>query len=210
MRRPPSTPIKVWQNPGSTAISPAMPDPNPRSPETSEELPSDQLLPLVYEELRSMAAAKMADQAAGHTLQPTALVHEAWLRLNHGERKWESREQFYRMAAVAMRTILIDCARRKSSLKRSGGWQRLDISQLDPAAVEPGEHLLLVDESLKQLERDDPESAEIVMLKFFTGLSNKDTARTLGISEATVERRWAFAKVCLIRIMRELVDEPRS
>lgn len=184
-----------------------MPDPNPRTSETGEQ-PSDQLLPLVYEELRAMAAAKMADQAAGHTLQPTALVHEVWLKLNHTGKTWESRAQFYRTAAVAMRTVLIDHARRKSSLKRAGGWQRLDVSLLDPAAVEPGEHLLLVDESLKRLERDDPESAETVMLKFFSGLSNKDTARTLGISEATVERRWAFAKVCLIRIMRELVEEP--
>lgn len=185
-----------------------MPDPSPRDPETDGELPSDQLLPLVYEELRAMAAAKMADQAAGQTLQPTALVHEVWLRLNHSGRMWESRAQFYRTAAVAMRCILIDRARAKSSVKRAGGWQRLDIAQLDPAAVEPGEHLLLVDESLKRLEREDPESAEIVMLKFFTGLSNKDTARTLGVSETTVERRWAFAKACLVQIMRELVDEP--
>ncbi|MEO5715173.1 MAG: ECF-type sigma factor [Luteolibacter sp.] len=197
--------IKVWPSAGSPAISSGMPDPPPRTPEPDGELSSDQLLPLVYEELRAMAAAKMADQAVGHTLQPTALVHEAWLRLNHGGRLWESRSQFYRTAAVAMRSILIDHARRKSSLKRTGG-QRLDISRLDPAAVEPGEHMLLVDEGLKRLEHDDPESAEIVMLKFFSGLSNKDTARTLGLSEATVERRWAFAKVCLIRIMRELAD----
>ena len=187
-----------------------MPDLPQRNPETGGELPSDQLLPLVYEELRAMAAAKMADQAAGHTLQPTALVHEVWLRLNHNGRLWESQGQFYRTAAVAMRNILIDWSRRKSSLKRTGGSQRLDISQFDPAVAEPGEHLLLVDESLKRLEADDPESAEMVMLKFFSGLSNKEAARTLGISEATIERRWAFAKVCLIRIMRELAGEPGS
>jgi len=181
-----------------------MPESKPPDSETDGELTSAQLLPLVYEELRAMAAARLADQAPGHTLQPTALVHEVWLRLNRTGRMWESREQFYRTAAVAMRTILVDHARRKSTIKRAGGWQRLDISQLDTATAEPGEHLLLVDEGLKLLEHDDPESAEIVMLKFFTGLTNKDAASALGISEATVERRWSFAKVCLIQIMREL------
>ncbi|HEX7261061.1 MAG TPA: ECF-type sigma factor, partial [Luteolibacter sp.] len=119
-----------------------MPAPPPRTPEPDGELSSDQLLPLVYEELRAMAAAKMADQAAGQTLQPTALVHEAWLRINRGGRTWESRGQFYRTAAMAMRSILIDHARGKSSLKRAGG-QRVDIFQLNPAALEPGEHVLL-------------------------------------------------------------------
>ncbi len=184
-----------------------MPELSPQAPESKGEQPSNQLLKLVHEELRAMAAARMAEQDAGQTLQPTALVREAWLRLKRGEQKWESRGQFYRTAAVAMRRILIDRARQKSSPERSGGRLHENPGPLDPAAVEPGEHLLLVDEGLKRLERDDPESAEIVMLKFFSGLSNKDAALTLGISEFAVESGWAFAKVCLMRIMRELANE---
>jgi RNA polymerase sigma factor (TIGR02999 family) len=180
-----------------------VPDPADRD---DADLPSDQLLPLVYKELRAMAAARMANEKAGHTLQPTALVHEAWLRLSDGGRTWESRGHFYRAAAVAMRRILIDRAREKATLKRAGGWERFDIAEIDFADVSADEHLLLVDESLRRLEKDDPDSAEIVMLKFFSGLSNKETAATLGISDATVERRWAFAKVCLFQIMRQLEE----
>jgi RNA polymerase sigma factor (TIGR02999 family) len=168
-----------------------------------QKLLAEKVLPLVYEELRKLAAARMSRESAGHTLQPTALVHEAWLKLVHdGGRTWQNRSHFYRAAAIAMRRILIDRARQKSSIKRAGGWQRLDIAELDLAAASPDDHLLLIDESLKQLEIDDPESAEVVMLKFFSGLTNKDAARTLGISEATVERRWAFAKVRLFQIIR--------
>ena len=179
-----------------------MSDPAPLPADGENKWLSDELLPLVYEELRTMAATYLADQAAAQTLQPTALVHEAWLRLHHGGQSWESRGHFYRVAAVAMRRILIDHARRKGSLKRSGGWERIDIEELELSEVAPDDHLLRVDESLQRLEREDPESAEIVMLKFFTGLSNKETAQALGISEATVERRWSFAKVCLYRMMR--------
>jgi RNA polymerase sigma factor (TIGR02999 family) len=174
---------------------------------SDEKLLAEQLLPLVYDELRGLAAARMAREAVGQTLQPTALVHEAWLRLvGEGGRTWENRVHFYRAAAQAMRRILIDRARQKSSLKRAGGWQRLDIADLDLAAASPDDSLLLIDESLQRLEREDPESAEIVMLKFFTGLTNKEAARTLGISEATVERRWAFAKVCLFQMIRSMDD----
>src|SRR5215471_1271693 len=159
---------------------------------------AEDLLPLVYDELRRLAAARMAQEAAGQTLQATALVHEAWLRLvGDGERTWENRAHFYWAAAQAMRRILIDRARHKSSLKRGGGQQRLDIEDLDLAAASPDDRLLLIDESLERLEREDPESARIIMLKFFTGLTNKEAARTLGVSESTVERQWAFAKVCL-------------
>lgn len=170
----------------------------------NEKLLAEKVLPLVYDELRRLAATRMAQEASGQTLQPTALVHEAWLRLVHeGGRTWENRAHFYRAAALAMRRILIDRARQKSSLKRGGGLQRIDINDLDLAAESPDENLLLFDESLQCLEREDPESAEVVMLKFFSGLTNKETARTLGISEATVERRWAFAKVCLFQMIRE-------
>lgn len=170
-----------------------------------EKLMADKLLPLVYDELRKLAAARMSREASGQTLQPTALVHEAWLKMVHnGGRTWENRVHFYRAAAMAMRRILIDRARQKASRKRAGGWRRLDIADLDLAAASPDEHLLLIEESLQHLEREDPESAEVVMLKFFSGLTNKDTARTLGISEATVERRWAFAKVRLFQMIRNL------
>lgn len=170
-----------------------------------DKLLAERLLPLVYDELRRLAAARMAREASGQTLQPTALVHEAWLKLVHdGGRTWENRTHFYRAAALAMRRILIDRARQKSSLKRAGGWQRIDIVDLDLAAASPDDQLLLIDESLQHLEQEDPESAEVVMLKFFSGLTNKDTARTLGISEATVERRWAFAKVRLFQMIRNL------
>jgi RNA polymerase sigma factor (TIGR02999 family) len=169
-----------------------------------EKLLAEKVLPLVYEELRRLAAARMSREASGNTLQPTALVHEAWLKLVHdGGRTWENRAHFYRAAAIAMRRILIDRARQKSSIKRAGGWHRIDIANLDLAAASPDDHLLLIDESLQCLEREDPESAEVVMLKFFSGLTNKDTARTLGISEATVERRWAFAKIRLFQMIRE-------
>jgi RNA polymerase sigma factor (TIGR02999 family) len=169
-----------------------------------QRLLSEQLLPLVYEELRRLAAARLAQEAAGQTLQPTALVHEAWLRLvDERGRTWENRAHFYRAAAQAMRRILIDRARQKSTLKRAGNWQRLDIAELDLEAASPNDRILLIEESLQRLEQEDPESAEIVMLKFFTGLSNKEAARTLGVSESTIERRWAFAKVCLFQMIRE-------
>lgn len=179
--------------------------------EGDEKLLAEQVLPLVYDELRRLAAARMAREAAGQTLQPTALVHEAWLKLVHdGGRTWENRAHFYRAAAMAMRRILIDRARQKSTIKRAGGWQRVDIEHLELAGASPDDHLLLIDESLKSLESEDPESAEVVMLKFFSGLTNKDTARTLGISEATVERRWAFAKIRLFQIIRESQGEQYS
>ena len=185
-----------------------MDDPLSRNTGDEGALPSDQLLPLVYEELRAMAAARMGNEAAGHTLQPTALVHEAWLRLNGDTRGWESRAHFYRAAAVAMRRILIDRARQKAAIKRAGGWQRLDIADLDLAAASPDERTLWIDESLRRLEEEDPESAEVVMLKFFTGLTNKDAALALGVSEATVERRWAYAKIQLFEMIREAEQSP--
>ncbi|MEO5714634.1 MAG: ECF-type sigma factor [Luteolibacter sp.] len=170
---------------------------------------SEQLLPLVYEELRSLATARMARDVPGQTLQPTALVHEAWLRLvREGERTWQNRTHFFRAAALAMRRILIDRARLKARSKRDGGWERLDVAELDLVAASPDERLLLIDDSLRCLEQDDPESAEVVMLKFFTGLSNKDVARTLGVSESTIERRWAFAKARLFDMIREAEGEP--
>jgi len=164
---------------------------------------ADPLLAQVYEELRRLAAAQFARDAAGHTLQPTALVHEAWLRLSKvPEQAWQNRAHFFRAAAQAMRRIMLDRARQKATAKRAGGWQRLNVADLDLAAASPDERLLLIEDSLRRLEKEDPESAEVVMLKFFTGLTNKDVAQTLGVSEATIERRWAVAKVQLFDMIR--------
>jgi RNA polymerase sigma factor (TIGR02999 family) len=164
---------------------------------------SAELLPLVYDELRRLAAARMAQEVAGQTLQATALVHEAWLRMvGDGDRTWENRAHFFGAAAEAMRRILIENARRKSRLKRGGGQVRLDIDELELAGATPDDKILLMDEALEQLEAEDPEKARIVVLKFFGGLTNQDVARTLGLAERTVERQWAYAKAWLFRKIR--------
>ncbi len=169
-----------------------------------ERQASRDLLPLVYEELRRLAAARMAQEAAGQTLQPTALVHEAWLQLvGAGERTWENRAHFFGAAADAMRRILIDKARRKSTLRRGGGRERLDIDGLALATASPDDTVLLIDEALERLEKEYPEQARIVVLKFFGGLTNTEVAETLGIGERSVERHWACAKARLFRWIRE-------
>ncbi|HEU5069896.1 MAG TPA: sigma-70 family RNA polymerase sigma factor [Verrucomicrobiae bacterium] len=168
-----------------------------------ETTASERLLPLVYEELRRLAAARMAQEAAGHTLQPTALVHEAWLRLvMESDRSWENRAHFFRTAALAMRRILVDRARNKASLKRGGGRERVNIDDIELAASSPDERVLLVDGALDRLEAEDPESAHIVVLKFFGGLTNKEVAESLGVTERTVERQWAYAKASLFQMIR--------
>jgi RNA polymerase sigma factor (TIGR02999 family) len=165
---------------------------------------SEDLLPLVYEELRRLAAVRMARESAGQTLQPTALVHEAWLQLvGSGERSWQSRAHFFGAAADAMRRILIDQARRKARLKHGGGQIRVDLQHLDLAATTPDDNVLLIDEALRQLEQDDPEQARVVVLKFFGGLSNLEVAETLGVGERTVDRQWACAKARLFRWIRK-------
>lgn len=167
---------------------------------------SAELLPLVYEELRRLARLRMANEAAGHTLQPTALVHEAWLRLTQaGERDWKNRAYFFAAAAQAMRRILVDHARRKARLKHGGGQQRLDVEELSVAAPTPDEKILLVDTALEQLEAENPERARIVVLKFFSGLTNREVAEALGIGERTVDRHWVCAKAWLFRKIRAQV-----
>ncbi len=159
---------------------------------------SDQLLPLVYEELRRLAAARMSQEAAGHTLQPTALVHEAWLRLTGGHNQsWQNRAHFFGAAAEAMRRILIERARRKSRLKRGSGHALLDIADLDVMAALPDDKVLLVDEALAQLQAEDPEKARIVSLKFFAGLTNEQIAELLNVNERTIRRQWNFARAWL-------------
>lgn len=160
-------------------------------------------LPEVYDELRRLAADRMTREADGLTLQPTALVHEAWIRLTiRDERKWNDREHFFRSAALAMRRILVESARRK---RRRNSMLQSNIEHLVPvknATETPESRLLCIDENLKKLEQQDPESARVVILKFFGGLTNREVAESLGVTERTVERRWTYAKSTLLTMIR--------
>ena len=168
-----------------------------------EERTLDELLPLVYEELRHLAASRMAQESAGHTLQPTALVHEAWMRLvGDGDRTWKNRAYFLGAAAEAMRRILIESARHKSRLKYGGGQERLNIEDVDLAGTTPDEKVLLINDALEQLEKEHPERSRVVVLKYFGGLTNKEVAELLGIGERTVDRHWVCAKEWLFRKVR--------
>jgi len=161
---------------------------------------SEDLLPLVYDELRRLAAARMAQESANQTLQATALLHEAWLRLaGDGGRTWQNRAHFFGAASEAMRRILVDNARRKARLKRGGNWVRLNVEDLDLMATSPDDKVLLVNEALEKLEAEDPEKARIVLMKFFGGMTNQEVAENLGVTERTVERQWAFARVWLFQ-----------
>jgi RNA polymerase sigma factor (TIGR02999 family) len=165
---------------------------------------SEELLPLVYDELRRLASARMAGEAPGQTLQPTALVHEAWLQLVRQEgRTWRNRAHFFRAAALAMRRILVDRARHKLSLKCGAGGERVPLEDVDIAAATTDDRVLLVDQNLERLEKEDPESARIITLKFFGGLTNKEVANILGVTGRSVERQWAYAKACLFELMQE-------
>ena len=172
--------------------------------ERGEAGASETLLPLVYEDLRRLAAARMAQEAAGHTLQPTALVHEAWLRLvgDGAPTSWQSRGHFFAAAATAMRRILVEHARRRRRLKRGGGEAPLNVDDLDVAEASPDEDILRVHEALTKLEQASPEQAKIVELKFFGGLTNEEVAEYLGIAERTVYRQWVCAKARLFRAIR--------
>jgi RNA polymerase sigma factor (TIGR02999 family) len=157
---------------------------------------AEQLLPLVYEELRKLAALKMAQEAPGQTLQPTALVHEAYLRLVDVEKAqlWNSRGHFFAAAAEAMRRILIERARRKASAKAGGELQRVDLSEIEPALPGPQLNLLALDTALEELEKTDARAAAVVKLRFFTGMTTPEAAKALGVSLATAENDWAYAK----------------
>lgn len=164
---------------------------------------ADELLPLVYEELRRLAAAKMAQESAGNTLQPTALVHEAWLRLTGDENaQWNGRAHFFGAAAEAMRRILIDNARRKSAVRHGAGRQRVDLEDGDIAAPDENEQLLAVNEALEKLAAQDKAMADLVKLRYFAGMTLEETAKILGISETTAKREWTFAKAWLHREIR--------
>jgi RNA polymerase sigma factor (TIGR02999 family) len=165
---------------------------------------AEDLLPVVYEELRRLAARKMAQEAPGQTLQPTALVHEAWLRLVGGENQgFENRAHFFAAAAEAMRRILIDKARRKQALKRGADWERIDLDQVDLAAHADDDALLAVNDALERLAAETPQSAELVKLRFFVGLTNAEAAQALGISERSAKRQWTYARAWLYRAIRD-------
>ena len=155
------------------------------------------LLPLVYDELRNLAAQRLAQEQPGQTLQATALVHEAYLRLVGGEQTqdWNGRRHFFAAAAEAMRRILIDRARHKQTHKAGGGRRRLDLDDIEPALEEEnGDRLLALDEALLQLEVEDPRKAELVKLRFFGGLTAEQAAAALGVSTSTAEKDWAYAR----------------
>jgi len=161
---------------------------------------SEELFALLYEELRRLAAAKLAREAPGQTIQATALVHEAWLRLGGAEQPaWANRAHFFAAAAEVMRRILVDNARRKQRLKRGGDFQRVDIETVDLPSPMPDDQLLEVDEALDALANVDARAAEVVKLCYFVRLTQAEAARELGISLATVERSWAFARAWLFR-----------
>ncbi len=165
---------------------------------------SGELLPLVYKQLRDLAASRMAREMEGQTLQPTALVHEAWLRLqSNSSPVWHDRAHFFGAASEAMRRILIERARRKLRLKRGNRAEHISIDTVDVAQTLPDERILLIDEALTRLQATDPELARIVTLKFFGGLTNAEVAETTGVTERTIYNKWTFAKAWLLKNIRE-------
>jgi RNA polymerase sigma factor (TIGR02999 family) len=162
-----------------------------------------ELLPLVYDELRKLAAAKMAREHPDQTLQPTALVHEAWLHLGGDKQPaWQNRAHFFGAAAEAMRRILVDRAREKKALKRGGNLARVDTDALELPSPMPDDELLALDEALDRLATVDTRAAEMVKLCFFVGLTQEEAAKELGVSLATAERVWGFARAWLLRELR--------
>jgi RNA polymerase sigma factor (TIGR02999 family) len=172
---------------------------------------AEQLLPLVYDELRRLAARRLADEEPGHTLQPTALVHEAYLKLVGADpqQPWNGRVHFFAAAAEAMRRILIDHARRKHRARRGGGKTRVELDDIGAAAVDGrADDLLALDEALTQLAAAAPRRAELVRLRYFAGLTLEQAAELLGISRATADRHWAFARAWLYDAMTRGQENP--
>ncbi|MHC4976627.1 MAG: sigma-70 family RNA polymerase sigma factor [Planctomycetota bacterium] len=163
---------------------------------------AEELLPIVYEQLRSIAASRMSGERRDHTLQPTALVHEAYMRLlGSDDIAWESRAHFFGAAAQAMRRILIDHARAKNSLKRGGTSKPMPLNVIDLATSDNPEHILALDEAMDTLEQEDADAARVVRLRFYAGLSVDETAQALGISPRTAAREWSFARARLYQLL---------
>ena len=170
-----------------------------------------ELLPLVYEELRKLAAAKMAQESAGQTLQPTALVHEAWLRLaGTASPQFDSRGHFFAAAAEAMRRILMENARRKSRLKRGGKQERVDLDQVQLATESDPATVLSIDQALEKLAKVHPQKAELVKLRYFAGLTNEEVSKVLGISVSTAKNYWNFSRAWLLREIRVIAAGGRA
>jgi RNA polymerase sigma factor (TIGR02999 family) len=169
--------------------------------EQGESQAAEKLLPLIYQELRRLAAQKLAQEKPGQTLQATALVHEAYLRLVDVEKaqRWNSRSHFFSAAAEAMRRILIDRARKKQADKRGGGWQRQELLEEELAIDSTGDEFFAVDEALGKLAQGEPEIAQLVKLRFFAGLTLREAAESLGLSLRTAHRYWAYARAWLRR-----------
>lgn len=169
---------------------------------------AEQLLPLVYTQLRRLAAAKLAGEAPGQTLQATALVHEAWLRVSSNkERQWQNQSHFFAVAAEAMRRILIDRARRRQAVRHGGGQHRADLAEISLAAPLPDERLLSIHEALGRFEKEDPTKAKLVKLRYFAGLTLQEAAKVLEVSEPTAKRYWAFARAWLQREIKRMEQE---
>ena len=169
---------------------------------------ADQLLPLVYDELRKLAVVRMASEKAGQTLQPTALVHEAWLKIaGDGQQHFANRRHFFKAAATAMQRILIDNARRKQRLKHGANQISEELHESRIAVSAPSDELLAVHEALAALAREDPEAAEVAQLRYFVGMTVPEIADALGLSPRTVDRHWAFARAWLKRTIRGALSE---
>jgi RNA polymerase sigma factor (TIGR02999 family) len=183
-------------------MSGTIPDPSPtevskllRAAAQGEPMVAEQLLPLVYDQLRALAQKYMRGERAGHTLQATALVHEAYLRLVQNDQiDWKGRGHFYIAAADAMRRVLIDHARKHGAVKRGGDWNNVTLNLAELVAGKGLNELLLVDEALDELTAADPRTAQVVRLRFFAGLEVDETARVLGVSPRTVDREWQYAR----------------
>jgi RNA polymerase sigma factor (TIGR02999 family) len=177
-----------------------------------DEKTAEELLPLVYEELRKLAAQKMVREAPGQTLQPTALVHEAWLRLNGSENKnWDSRGHFFAAAAEAMRRILIERARAKNRLRRGSRPERVSLEHVTIALEDPPDLVLAINDALDRLTVRDPFKAEVVKMRYFVGLSQDEIAAALGVSVPTIRRHWATARAWLYAEMKGETEKlPRN
>jgi RNA polymerase sigma factor (TIGR02999 family) len=179
-------------------------------PSSGPPLPADEAsMRELYDELRQLAAARMAGEAAGHTLQPTALVHEAWLRLAGPDgihARWTDRSHFFRVAALTMRRVLVDHARRHATSKRGAGADHIPFDGLDLpfSATDQNSRVVLIDEALSRLEQEDADAARVVTLRFFGGFTNREIAAALEVTERTVERQWAYARARLMQLIQEV------